>query len=92
MQSLFRVMSRPVFGDQKCPSCDLMFPSQARPVGGFGRTTLLPEEVRFFGGVYFTERNGTERNGTQGYFTERTSMITQQFNIRIFNTEWIHIE
>ena len=30
------------------------------------------------GGVYFTERNGTERNGTQGYFTERTSVITKR--------------
>ena len=24
MQNLFRVMSRPVFGDQMCPSCDLI--------------------------------------------------------------------
>ena len=30
------------------------------------------------GGVYFTERNGTERNRTQGYFTERTSVITER--------------
>ena len=27
MQSLFRVMSRPVFGDWKCPSCDLKIDS-----------------------------------------------------------------
>ena len=30
------------------------------------------------GRVYFTERNGTERNGTQGYFTERTSVIAER--------------
>ena len=30
------------------------------------------------GRVYFTERNGTERNGTQGYFTLRTSVITER--------------
>ena len=34
--------------------------------------------VALNGGVYFTERNGTERNGTQDYFTERTSVITER--------------
>ena len=33
---------------------------------------------RSSGRVYFTERNGTERNGTQGYFTERTSVIAER--------------
>ena len=27
MQSLFRVLSKPVFGDWKCPSCDLVIDS-----------------------------------------------------------------
>ena len=39
--------------------------------GGFGRTTPLPEEVRFIGGVYFTERNGTERNAGLFHGTDK---------------------
>ena len=36
--------------------------------------------------------HGTKRNEMQGYFTERTSMITERLNNRIFNTEQIHID
>ena len=53
--------------------------------GGFGRTTPLPEEVRFFGGVYFTEWNGMERNA--GLFHGTDKCDNERFNIRIFNTE-----
>ena len=48
--------------------------------------------VKYFGGVYIfhgTERNETERNGTQGYFTERngTQAHFTERNAGLYGTE-----
>ena len=61
---------------------------------GSGRTAPLPEEVRFFGGVYFTEQNGTELNAGLFHGTDKcdNGTINLMQCIRIFNTEWIHIK
>ena len=59
--------------------CRLHVARPCRPVPwGGSEEPPRSEEVRFLSSVYFKERNRMERNGTQGYFTEQTSVITER--------------